>query len=121
MEEWQIDFEWLRVRHFVKDALGQSGLPDMKAILFLIGIQELGQLHRIFSKEEKQDLMHVAVCTLLEQEGIYEFVGRDDDGWPHWNQVENFSLKGEAQETLLKNKIIDHFGPMLEESIINVN
>ena len=34
--------------------------PDMEAILFLIGIQELGNFQPKFTKEQKQDLMHVA-------------------------------------------------------------
>lgn len=110
MEEWQIDFEWLRVRHFVKDAMSKEALPDLQSILYLIGIQELGQINREFSKEEKQDLMHIAVCTLLEEDGYYDFVGRDEDGWPHWNQVKRNDIKGtDAQENLLKAKIIQYF------------
>ena len=65
MEDWQLDFEWLRVQHFVKNALGRKDLPDLNSILFLIGIQELGRVQTRFSKEEKQDLMHIAVCRLL--------------------------------------------------------
>lgn len=110
MEEWQLEFEWLRIRHFVKDAMNKADLPDLQAILFLIGIQELGDVNREFSKEEKQDLMHIAVCTLLEDEGYYEFVGRDADGWPHWQQTKRNDIKGtEAQENLLKTKIIRYF------------
>ena len=41
--------------------------PDLEAILFLIGMQEYGQLKDKFTKEQKQDLMHVAVCLLLSQ------------------------------------------------------
>ena len=38
--------------------------PDLETILFLIGIQELGGIKEKFTKEQKQDLMHIAVCTL---------------------------------------------------------
>ena len=61
--------------------------PDMEAILFLIGIQEFGHVRDKFTKEQKQDLMHVAVCTLLSQSGYYEIEGYDDDGWPHFRQL----------------------------------
>ena len=58
--------------------------PDLNAILFLIGIRELGELKGEFTKEEKQDLMHIAICRLLSEEGYYQLEGHDQDGWPHW-------------------------------------
>lgn len=110
MEEWQLDFEWLRVRHRVKEIFGKDDLPELNAILFVIGIQELGQWKDNFTKEEKQDLMHIAVCRLLEYDGYYEFIGRDADGWPHWKSLKPFSQKGvKEQEDLLKLKVIQYF------------
>ena len=52
--------------------------PDMETILFLIGIQEFGDIKEKFTKEQKQDLMHVAVCSLLSQSGYYELEAVDD-------------------------------------------
>ena len=117
MEEWQLDFEWLRIRHFVKDSLNKKDLPDLRSILFLIGIQELGrwEVGKNFTKEEKQDLMHIAVCTLLEDEGYYTFEGRDQDGWPHWKENNAFKITGLAdQERYLKEKVIRYFRAMEE-------
>jgi len=117
MEEWQLDFEWLRIRHLVKDSMHKKDLPDLQSILFLIGIQELGRWdpNKNFSKEEKQDLMHIAVCTLLEDEGYYTFEGRDQDGWPHWREHEAFKISGLAeQERFLKLKVIKYFQAMEE-------
>ena len=117
MEEWQLDFEWLRIRHFVKDSLNKKDLPDLRSILFLIGIQELGrwEVGKNFTKEEKQDLMHIAVCTLLEEEGYYTFEGRDQDGWPHWKENNAFKITGLAdQERYLKEKVIRYFRAMEE-------
>lgn len=110
MKEWELDYEWLRVRHLVKKAFGRDALPDLNAILFLIGIQELGRWQDAFTKEEKQDLMHIAVCRLLSYGGHYAFAGRDADGWPHYElrrPVEAPGLK--AQETLLKQYAIQYF------------
>ena len=110
METWQLDFHWLRVKHLVKDTMGLKQLPDLNGILFLIGMQELGRWKEDFSKEEKQDLMHIAVCRLLSYDGYYEFVGRDGDGWPHYKLLKGVPEKGvKNQETLLKHKVIQYF------------
>lgn len=110
MEEWNLDFEWLRVRHIVKDAFQRDKLPDLNSILFLIGMQELGHLKETFTKEEKQDLMHVAVCTLLSQDGYYKFVGRDGEGWPVFEPSKIVEVEGvKNQEFLLKKKVVEYF------------
>lgn len=115
MEDWELDFEWLKVRHAVKDLFQREALPDLNAILFLIGIQELGRPQEAYTKEEKQDLMHIAVCRLLEYEGYYEFEGRDADGWPHFRQLKKVPVRGvEEQERLLKEQAIRYFREMEE-------
>ena len=118
MEDWQFDFEWLKVRHLIRDSFGKETLPNLNAILYLIGIQELGKFQTKFTKEEKQDLMHIAVCRLLEYDGYYEFDGRDEDGWPHWKTIKPFTQKGvKSQERLLKEKVIQYFKESEEEVI----
>ena len=102
MEDWELDFEWLRTQHVVKDAMRRETLPDLNTVLFLIGIQELGRWKKDFSKEEKQDLMHIAVCRLLSYDGYFEFVGRDEDGWPHYRQA----LEMPEQNTLQQEKML---------------
>ena len=110
LEAWEIDFKWLKVRHFIKDSFAKDQLPDLNAILFIIGIQELGFVKEKFSKEEKQDLMHIAVCKLLSFDGIYGFKGMDADGWPHFELLQPMKVKGvKQQEALLKEKIIQYF------------
>ncbi len=110
MEDWEFDFEWLEVRHFVKDTLQRETLPNLNAILFLIGIQELGFVKEQFTKEEKQDLMHIAICRLLSDDQYYEFEGRDADGWPHWKALRPLKIEGvKEQERVLKEKVIAYF------------
>lgn len=110
VEDWQIDFEWLRVRHYVKEAMHKDALPDMNAILFLVGMRELGQFRTEWTKEEKQDLMHIAICTLLSDEGYFTFKGLDADGWPHFEQARGLTIEGvKAQEQMLKEKVIHYF------------
>ncbi|NOT35931.1 MAG: hypothetical protein HOP11_00975 [Saprospiraceae bacterium] len=111
MDSWELDFEWLRVRHFVKDCLRKEELPDMNIIIFLIGIQELGKpINQKFTKEEKRDLMHVGSCRLLSEEGYYEYKGLDHEGWPHYENIVPFTVKGvKEQEDVLKKLIIQYF------------
>ena len=116
MESWELEFEWLRVQHLVKESLSRDKLPDLQAILFLIGIQELGQVRKDFTKEEKQDLMHVAVCSLLSTQGYFEFEGRDEDGWPHYKQLRATTSGVAKQETLLKKLVIRYFKDLEAEN-----
>jgi len=110
MEDWQLDFEWLRVRHWVKDRFKRGELPDLNAILFLIGIRELGRRQEKFTKEEKQDLMHVAVCTVLMPSGYYEIEGVDEDGWPHFKQLKHIEpMPLKEQENFLKDHVLLYF------------
>lgn len=123
MEVWERDFEWLKVRHIVKDAMKKDVLPDLQTVLFLIGVQEYGRIPKAkFTKEEKRDLMHVAVCTLLEGEGYFEFEGRDQDGWPHWKELKSFSMKGVAeQEAFLISRVIEYFKKYNELTAFSLN
>ncbi|HMH20893.1 MAG TPA: hypothetical protein VK563_03915 [Puia sp.] len=84
--------------------------PDMEAILFLIGVQELGELNRKFTKEQKQDLMHIAVCSLFAQSGYYELEGVDEDGWPHFRQLKALPVMAmPEQENFMKDHILLYF------------
>ena len=83
---------------------------DYDAILFMIGLQELGKPYKKYKKDEKLEIMHVAICTLLEPWGFYEFVGNDEEGWPHWNLKENLPfLDAKQQNKLIIDSIIDYF------------
>lgn len=116
MEAWEQDFAYNRVRNLIQKRFNKPVLPNMDAMLFLIGVQEYGRWRTDFSKEEKQDLMHIAVCRLLSHDGHYEFVGRDDEGWPHYkliSKVPPADLRG--QEALLKARIVDYFNELEEE------
>ena len=82
----------------------------MEAILFLIGLQETGFIEEKITKEQKQDLMHVAVCTVLSASGFYEFENLDKDGWPHFRQLKELpAMPLIEQENLLKDHILFYF------------
>lgn len=83
---------------------------NLDGIIYLIGVQELGQGKRIFKKDEKVNLMHVAICKLLEPYGYYEFDFFDKDGWPHYKILTDLpSLKPGEQTVLMKEAIVNYF------------
>lgn len=87
-----------------------SDTPDVKVMLFLIGVQELGQGPGKFSKRQKEELMHIATCKLMSMMGFYELEGLDQDGWPHWKLVKTipaYTLL--EQEMMMKSLIVSYF------------
>ncbi|HLV39246.1 hypothetical protein [Xanthomarina sp.] len=83
---------------------------DLDAIIYLIGVQELGQFDRKFKKDHKLDLMHIAICRLLEPYGYYEFDYFDEEGWPHYITKEQLpTLKAGEQSVLMKEAIVSYF------------
>ena len=83
---------------------------DLTALIYLIGLNEAGFGFRVYSKQEKMDLMHVAICTLLAPGGYYEFSHRDDQNWPHFTVVQTLPTLNEMeQKHVLKEAVIDYF------------
>ncbi len=90
---------------------------ELDAIIYLVGVQELGQYQRKYKKDEKVNLMHIAICRLLEPYGYYEFDFFDDDGWPHYTVKEELPpLKAGEQTVLMKEAIVNYF---VEKAFIN--
>ncbi len=105
----ELDRHWQRLLIELEKSLGKKP-SDLNAVLFIIGVQELGQGAKNFSKEEKQDLMHIAICKVLSLSGYYMLDGMDQQGWPHWKLVKklpHFDLI--EQEKLLKMHVIEYF------------
>lgn len=105
-----LESRWNILLEKIKIEFNKEKLPDIDAFLFLIGIRELGKIKNEFTKEEKQDLMHIAVCRLLSDEGYYELEFQDEEGWPHWKAINSLpKMSMDEQENLLKEKIILYF------------
>ena len=86
---------------------------DIDGILFLIGVHELGSGFRKFSKNDKMDVIHIAICKLLAKFNYYELEGVDESGWPHYKLNENIpQLKPGAQTILLKQSAVEYFEEM---------
>ncbi len=108
---------WEQVVEKLSNQFADGDTLDLDAIIYLIGIQELGQLDRTFKKDQKMDLMHIAICKLLVPYGYYELDFVDPDGWPHYKTLEQLPhLKAGEQSVLMKEAIVNYF---LEAEFIN--
>ena len=104
----ELESEWQKVLEKLKPGFGDD--LDVQAILFLIGVQELGKGNQHFSKDQKVELIHIAICTLLAPYGYYEYEGMDTDGWPHWAAKTKLpAMKPGEQTVLMKKAIINYF------------
>lgn len=103
-ERWEVLVEKL------SDQFADGDILDLDAIIYLVGVQELGKYHKKYKKDEKINLMHIAICRLLEPYGYYEFDFIDNDGWPHYNIKEELPiLKAGEQSVLMKEALVNYF------------
>ncbi|WP_296699515.1 hypothetical protein [Algoriphagus sp.] len=108
-KDLELEKRWVKLLDGLKETIGKKP-SDLNGVLFLIGVQELGKGNKIFTKEQKQDLMHIAVCKVLSYDGFYELDYVDQDGWPHWKLIKDlphFDLLD--QEKLLKIQVLEYF------------
>lgn len=106
----QLKERWETLVTKLSDQFSQGEDLDLERIIYLIGIQELGQLHKKYKKDEKVNLMHIAICRLLEPYGYYEFDHFDKEGWPHYTIKEELPpLKAGEQSVLMKEAIVNYF------------
>lgn len=112
----QLKQRWEQVVRLLSERFADGDTLDLDAVIYLVGLQELGQVHRSFKKDEKLNLMHIAICRLLEPFGYYEFDYFDDEGWPHYKVLEQLPpLKAGEQSVLMKEAIVQYF---LEKEVI---
>ena len=102
--------EWEQVLKILSENFGDGEVLNLDAIIYLIGVQELGQGAKEFKKDDKLNLMHIAICRLLEPFGYYQFDFFDNDGWPHYKVLEELPpLKSGEQTVLMKEAIVLYF------------
>jgi hypothetical protein len=105
----EINKKWTELQERIAKDF-DSELPDMKVMLFLIGVQELGKGPLKFSKRQKEELMHIANCRLFSELGFYELEGVDQDGWPHWKLVKKIpAYTILEQEMIMRSLMITYF------------
>ena len=113
----QLKQRWEKIVTHLSNQFAEGSTLDLDAIIYLIGVQELGKVHQKFQKDEKLNLMHIAICRLLEPYGFYEFDYVDKEGWPHYKVKEELPpLKAGEQSVLMKEAIVNYF---IEKELID--
>jgi hypothetical protein len=104
---------WAKLTAIIQEQFDQK--PTIETILFLIGVRELGKGPGDFEKEEKVDLMHIAICAILAPAGYYRLEFTDQDGWPHWEPLKELPfIDIFSQEIFLKSHIVDYFAEIFD-------
>lgn len=100
--------DWQLLQDKLKQRFGSEMEHD--SILFMIGLQELDKPYQTYKKDQKLEVMHIGVCTVLQPYGFYEYKGRDEEGWPHWELKEAIPhLDAKQQNKLMNDAILDYF------------
>ena len=108
LKEETIKDKWFKIRELFEKRFNKT--PDLSAILYVIGMRELGKHQEKFKKEEKVQLMHIATCRILSTSGHYKLVGKDEDDWPVWELVEKLPNQDMMeQEMYMRHHIINYF------------
>ncbi|MDG1719735.1 MAG: hypothetical protein P8I31_00580 [Bacteroidia bacterium] len=105
-----LSVKWESILNILSNEFNKGDDLDIESVIYLIGVQELGNPNIKFNKDQKIDLMHIAICRLLEPYGFYEFDYVDKDGWPHYKIINKLpNLKSGEQSILMKESIINYF------------
>ena len=108
---------WTQLITQLTEKFSDAEALDVEGVLYLIGVQELGKLDQRFKKDDNVNLIHIGICTVLEPYGYYRFDCYDEEGWPHFELIENLPhLKAGEQSLLMKQAIVEYF---LKEGVIS--
>ena len=102
-----LDKNWNRLLEKLEIQFDQE--ITLKGVLYLIGVQELNLGIKQYEREEKVNVIHVAVCKILTPFGFYKFDRIDEDGWPHYIELKAIkNLSDSQQELLMKEAVIKY-------------
>lgn len=101
--------DWNKLVEVISAKFADGAEMDVDGILFIVGVQESNRGYKKYKKHEKVDLIHVAICTLLEPYGYYVYEGEDEQGWPHFKSTEKLPfLKAGEQSLLIKEALVNY-------------
>lgn len=106
--ETTIDDKWLQVEAYLKKRFDSA--LDIKSILFILGLRELGRKENDLTKEEKMDLMNLGFCKISSLSGYFDILEKDKDGWPVWKQIKPLpKMSTKEQELFIKQHVVKYF------------
>jgi hypothetical protein len=112
--DYTFEKDWIKLERLMEERFGEP--PDLTTMIFTVGLQECGQGSRTFKKDEKLEVMHVGVCTLLAPMGFYKELGTDEDGWPHFERTGEIpAVSKEEQELLMKRALLEYFAAWIAD------
>ena len=106
----ELKTKWNNLKTKLSVDFSDCEIIDLDSIIFLIGLQDLGQFQKRFNKQKKLEVIHIALSKLLSDYGFYEFDYTDNDGWPHYKLIKKLpNLKTGEQTILMKKAIVNYF------------
>ena len=101
---------WDQLLILLSNRFSNGEAIEIEGVLFLIGLQELGLVHKKMKKDDNVNLIHIGICTVLEPYGYYRFDFFDEEGWPHFELLEALPpLKPGEQSVLIKEALVEYF------------
>ena len=101
---------WEALVTLLSEKFSDGDAVDVEGMLYLVGLQELGQVHRKMKKDDNVNLIHIGICTVLEPYGYYRFDYFVEEGWPHFELLEALPpLKPGEQTILMKEALVEYF------------
>ena len=111
--DYAFENQWIRLEKLMEERFGEP--PDLTTMVFTVGLQECAQGYQPFKKDEKLEVMHVGIGTLRAPMGYYEEVRQDDDGWPHFKQLQPIpAVTEQEQELLMRRALVEYFSAWIE-------
>ena len=112
MDMEDLNEKWAQLTKWFEKAFGMESDPE--SILFIVGVQELGLGVKEFNKTQKIELIHIGVCSILIPLGFYRMSHRDEDGWPHFENIKKLPvLKGNEQDQFMKEALVAYFNEII--------
>ncbi len=103
---WEALVERIRTQFQVEEV-------SEEALLFLIGLQELGFYPDGEDKKVKLELIRLGTAVLLERAGFLQRMGTDNEGWPIFVRHRPLPPANPAdQRRFLRSQILDYFGAL---------
>ena len=110
MRSEELKADWHNLLGKLSKQFPGDGDLDLDGVLLLIGTQELQMGFIKMKKDVKINVLNVAICSVLEPYGYYEFEKRDDEGWPHFKAIKPLpTLRAGEQSILMKQAVVNYF------------